>query len=214
MENQVDPANAPTRDLILASARKHFLAYGFQAASIRKIASDAGFTPGALYGYFESKEELFYALTDPLINRILEKLNGIENEMMMIPAEKRLLGVCNIFYSRIPELSDLIFEDREIVNLVVSGSKGTKYENFKMELAGRNTHFIYEAAERTEEKNIRMIDEQTLEIIIEGYIATLFHLIASGRDKRTVTRCMGIIGKIYETGLLSLIKTKNERDSF
>ncbi len=212
MENQTVPTDMPTRDRILASARKHFLALGFQAASIRKIASDAGFTPGALYGYFGSKEELFYALADPPLSRIMQKLNDIENEMMTLPPEKRLFGMNAIFYSQIPELADLIFEDRAIVNLVVNGSKGTKYENFLAELVGRNIHVICEAAENVEEKNIRMVDEETLEILMEGYIATLFHLIVSGRDKQTVIRCMGLFGKIYETGILSLIKKENECD--
>lgn len=208
MKNQTIFTDMPTRNRILASARKHFLAFGFQAASIRKIASDAGFTPGALYGYFESKEELFYALTDPPLCRIMEKLNDIENEVMTLPPGKRLFGMNGIFYSQIPGLVDLIFEDRAIVNLVINGSKGTKYENFLAKLVGRNTHVICEAAESAEENNIHMVDEQTLEILMEGYIATLFHLIASGRDKQTVIRCMGLFGKIYETGMLNLIKKK------
>ena len=54
-----------TKQLLLESARKIFLEYGYQAAPLRKIASEAGYTHGALYGYFSSKEELFYALTDP-----------------------------------------------------------------------------------------------------------------------------------------------------
>ena len=212
MEDQSVSNDMPTRVRILASARKNFLAFGFQAASIRKIASDAGFTPGALYGYFGSKEELFYALTDPPVSRIMEKLNDIESEIMTLPPDKRLLGMNGVFYSQIPELVDLIFADREIVNLVVNGSKGTKYENFLAELVGRNAHVICEAAVSAGEKNIRMVDELTLEILMEGYIATLFHLITSRRDKQTVIRCMGLFGKIYEVGMLDLIRRKDEPD--
>ena len=34
-----------TKDLILKSAKKYFLEYGYQAAPLRKIVSEAGFTP-------------------------------------------------------------------------------------------------------------------------------------------------------------------------
>ena len=66
-----------TRQLILKSAGKFFLEYGYQAAPLRKIASEAGFTPGALYGYFSSKEELFYALTDSMVERLMKVLDRI-----------------------------------------------------------------------------------------------------------------------------------------
>ena len=60
---QSELGDVATRDRILNSARKYFLEYGFQAAPLRKIAKDAGFTSGALYGYFDSKEALFYSIT-------------------------------------------------------------------------------------------------------------------------------------------------------
>jgi len=73
MEKESVISNSPRKKPILASARKQLLEKGFHGASIRKTTSDAGFIPGALYGYFSSKEELFYALTDPLIGRSMKK---------------------------------------------------------------------------------------------------------------------------------------------
>ena len=79
-----------TRDRILESAKKCFLEYGFQAAPLRKIADDAGFTSGALYGYFDSKEDLFYAITDPIAEKAMEKLDQIRAEMDAQPEPQRL----------------------------------------------------------------------------------------------------------------------------
>ena len=213
MEQKHTAGGTTTKELILTSARKYFLRLGFQATSIRKIASDAGFTPGALYGYFGSKEKLFYALTDPLIGRILAKLDGIEKEMMAIPAEKRLLKMNSIFNAAIPELVDIIFEDREIVDLVINGAKGTKYENFLGELAKRDTRAISEAAENAADEYPNMFDAQTLPILTEGYIATLFHLIVSGRDKENVIHSMKFFGNIYEAGMLALMKKREDLTS-
>lgn len=44
-----------TQELILASAKKHFLNYGFKSASLRKIVSDAGFALGAFYEQLQGK---------------------------------------------------------------------------------------------------------------------------------------------------------------
>jgi AcrR family transcriptional regulator len=55
---------AETRERLLRSAGKVFARRGFQAASLDEIAADAGFTKGAVYANFESKEDLFLAMLD------------------------------------------------------------------------------------------------------------------------------------------------------
>lgn len=44
---------------IIAAARKEFYEYGFTQASLRKIASRAEVTTGALYTRYKNKDELF-----------------------------------------------------------------------------------------------------------------------------------------------------------
>jgi AcrR family transcriptional regulator len=48
------------RDIILA-ARRAFLEQGMHEATMAEIAREAGITPGAIYRYFPSKEELAHA---------------------------------------------------------------------------------------------------------------------------------------------------------
>lgn len=51
-----------TLQMILSAAIQEFLEKGFTSASLRNIAKKAGVTTGALYGYYDSKEDLFEAL--------------------------------------------------------------------------------------------------------------------------------------------------------
>ena len=53
---------ARTRELLLAAAAQTFARKGFAGASVDEIAATAGFTVGALYSNFASKEELFIEL--------------------------------------------------------------------------------------------------------------------------------------------------------
>jgi AcrR family transcriptional regulator len=55
---------AQTRADLVAAARRVFLKDGFHAASLDGIAEDAGYTKGAVYSNFESKDDLFLALLD------------------------------------------------------------------------------------------------------------------------------------------------------
>lgn len=58
------PTRGEVRDRILDAASKVFAAEGFAGATIDAIGQAAGFTKGAVYSNFESKDELFLALVD------------------------------------------------------------------------------------------------------------------------------------------------------
>jgi AcrR family transcriptional regulator len=53
------PAGEDTRAAIMAAARKQFAARGYEAATMRGIARDAGVDPRLVHHYFASKEDLF-----------------------------------------------------------------------------------------------------------------------------------------------------------
>jgi AcrR family transcriptional regulator len=53
-----------TRELLLDAAATVFSRRGYHEASLEEIASEAGFSTGAVYSNFDGKEELFLALAD------------------------------------------------------------------------------------------------------------------------------------------------------
>lgn len=63
------------RELLLAAARRVFLARGYHGSTLEAIAAEAGFSKGVVYSQFESKADLFLALLD---ERIAER--AAENE--------------------------------------------------------------------------------------------------------------------------------------
>ena len=204
-KKQSELGDVATRDRILDSARKHFLKSGFRAAALRKIAGDAGFTSGALYGYFTSKEDLFYAITDPVAERIMDKLDMIRAKMDAPPEEERLVSMGSIYYPHIPEIVDILLSDRDAVRLIVNGSGGTKYEGFLANIAKRNSAAINKAAKKAGEK-MHTRDKEIMNLLMEEYIGTLFRLAVSDKDRDTVIRCMEAVGRVYENGIVALMK--------
>ena len=59
-----DESQAQTREALLVAAGRLFDERGFSATSITDIATEAGFTTGALYSNFSSKEDLFLSLLE------------------------------------------------------------------------------------------------------------------------------------------------------
>jgi AcrR family transcriptional regulator len=59
-----EQSKAHTRERLLDAARSVFARGGFHGASVEEIASEAGFSTGALYSNFDGKEDLFLALME------------------------------------------------------------------------------------------------------------------------------------------------------
>jgi AcrR family transcriptional regulator len=63
MERQERDREAVSRS-ILDAARELFVTHGYQEVSIRKIAERIEYSPAAIYGYFPSKDDIFFALAE------------------------------------------------------------------------------------------------------------------------------------------------------
>lgn len=68
--------NDSRRALVLDAARSVFQRLGIEGASIREIARQAGYTPGAIYSYFDSKEAIYGALLDESLERLNDAVNA------------------------------------------------------------------------------------------------------------------------------------------
>jgi AcrR family transcriptional regulator len=71
-----------TRDLILAAARRGFATRGYDATSVRAIATDAQVDPALVIHYFGTKEALFVEATGlpPAVPGLIASLAGLPFE--------------------------------------------------------------------------------------------------------------------------------------
>src|SRR5579864_5045493 len=61
-----------TRKKLLAAAEKTFAQNGFEAARLEDIAVSAGYTRGAFYANFKSKEDIFFALLEEWVRERID----------------------------------------------------------------------------------------------------------------------------------------------
>jgi AcrR family transcriptional regulator len=66
-----------TREELVDAAERLFSGQGFHATSIDAVAAEAGFTKGAIYSNFESKEDLFFAVYERRVDRRVEEMEGV-----------------------------------------------------------------------------------------------------------------------------------------
>jgi AcrR family transcriptional regulator len=66
---------AKTRSSLMQSAARVFCRHGMERASIDEVAEDAGYTKGAFYANFASKQELFLAMLDERFTERIEEVD-------------------------------------------------------------------------------------------------------------------------------------------
>jgi AcrR family transcriptional regulator len=84
---------AETRQRLLNAAERVFLRRGLQGSSVEEIAAEAGFTRGAFYSNFKSKDELFVELLQDRVYRQYAQMAEEAQEQPGTPRERLRWGV-------------------------------------------------------------------------------------------------------------------------
>jgi AcrR family transcriptional regulator len=122
---------ADTRARLLRSAVTVLAARGIEGASIDDVAEHAGFTKGAFYASFASKEALFLAMVDEHFADVLGRLDGVLASDGEI-ADQAREGAASFmrFISSDPDWERLFFE---------FSTYAARNEGFRRELVARRT---------------------------------------------------------------------------
>jgi AcrR family transcriptional regulator len=116
------------RRAILDAARDLFVAEGYQNVSIRKIAEKIEYSPAAIYSYFPSKDDIFFALAEEGF-RLLGGPRTPEHHARLhaLPRVARIREIFWHFYQfsrQHPQYFALMFVDRSVPRI------SREYERF------------------------------------------------------------------------------------
>jgi AcrR family transcriptional regulator len=84
---------AETRKRLLDAAERVFLRRGLQGSSVEEITAEAGFTRGAFYSNFKSKDELFVELLQDRVYRRYAQMAEQAQEQPGTPRERLRWGI-------------------------------------------------------------------------------------------------------------------------
>ena len=101
---------------ILDAARELFVAEGYGNVSIRKIAERIEYSPAALYGYFPSKDDIFYALAEEGFRLLCarDSVSGFYAELEPLDRVRKILWRLYEFRRQHPQYFELMFMDRSV----------------------------------------------------------------------------------------------------
>ena len=106
------------REAILGAARELFISEGYRNVSMRKIAERIEYSPAAIYSYFPSKDDIFFALAEEGF-RLLAEFGMKAFEHSTDPFTRLRYGLWAFyeFSKASPQYFELMFTDRSVPSL-------------------------------------------------------------------------------------------------
>jgi len=86
---------SPKRAAVLQAASEEFLSRGFYGTSMDRVAEAAGVSKRTVYDHFPSKDHLFQAIVDEILNRVDEM--AVHEYSKEKPLDEQLLAIGNTF---------------------------------------------------------------------------------------------------------------------
>jgi AcrR family transcriptional regulator len=151
---------------ILDAARDLFVAEGYQNVSIRKIAERIEYSPAAIYGYFPSKDDIFFALAEEgfqLLHRIVRAEEDAHRTREPLARVREIFWHLYEFSREHPEYFALMFVDRSVPRI------SREYERFAL---------AREMKERLIGEIQRCIDAKIFPAILDAAVA--FRMLTMG----------------------------------
>ncbi len=169
-----------TRQLLLQCAKKEFMEKGYSKASLRSICKEAGVTTGALYFFFQDKDDLFCSLVSDSLMRIMELIKEHqqfeENE-----AKEEILSSSHDMESErilVEVLVHEMYQNRDEMLLLVNGAQGSSLENAVDRIIDEmDAHNLHLARATCQELGIPMLEEKLVHWMSHNQIDMFLYML-------------------------------------
>ncbi len=187
---------------ILRAALSEFLGHGYMNASMRQIANTAGITPGNIYRYFKSKEDLLHELLHPTYEQFLQYLAEIQLNIEQTCTNENTdpIDYINMIQNT---LLELIKESSSEFRIMLNLSAGSKYEHVKQDLI----EFVIQIIEKfflaaRDLSGPSLVElKDTIRMISSTLIEGVCMILRDHEDGATVQRLANELLHIYSAGI-------------
>ncbi len=189
-----------SHDRIVPAALKEFLSKGFDKASIRNIAAEAGLTSAALYRHFENKEEMFNALVQPGISAMREWMRKHEEDSYAALEEGDIDRARS--QSEVDMIREVVFPHRDSFKLLLCCAQGTRYENFIHDVVEEHQKGMWRGIMFLKAKGypVKEISQETLHMLMSAYLTALFEPIVHDYPMEDAERYLDTILDFFMPG--------------
>ncbi len=186
---------------IILSAKKEFLNKGFEKASIRAIAADAGLSSAALYRHFADKEEMFAALVEPLVKQfqsLFETRKRADYQLLETGSPGEMWGEGKDLLAAV----DLLYQDFEMAKLLICQAKGTRYEHFVQKIADLEEKETMAYLKEMQRRgfSVGRVQPAEMKLIMGAYVNAVFEVVVHGFSREEAAHYVQTLQTFFYPG--------------
>lgn len=197
-----------THKKILDCGKRIFKEQGFEKANLRAICKSAGVTTGAFYGHFEDKEALFSELVEPVVSQIQSSYAMYEDKSFDVYKKEIRIKketISKILESKAQGAIEMVlyfFEHKDVFELLVFGSYGTKFNNFLDEIIEKEdkNHFEILSMIYGKDHVNDVITNRGIHLINHAYFYALSEVAVHSKSKEEVKLNATLISEFFNEG--------------
>lgn len=182
---------------VLESMKEEFLAYGYEKASLNRIARKVGITTAGLYKHYHGKEDMFAALVQDTIDALDELNADVMGQMAEDPSE---YDPFREEWSR--ALVDFLFDHYDGAKLLICRSHGSRFETFEEDLIERETKSNQQYAELLAScgKPVKPLTEMQWHLLSTEYIHLVLEIVRHDLTREEAYRHMAFVRALLYPG--------------
>lgn len=200
--------NSNTERAILEAGKKEFLAYGYEKASMRRIAGAASVTTGAIYGYFSGKEALFEALTKETREEIVELYRQAHQDFAKLPPRLQAEAMMTITDEYIPWMVNYIYDHFDTFKLLLCCNAPGGSERFFSQLARIEEQSCWDLLHSLESVGhpVPKLNDALIHILCRSFFQQIHEFIAHDVPREEAVACALILAKFQHAGWSYILK--------
>ncbi|MBR1830990.1 MAG: TetR/AcrR family transcriptional regulator [Ruminiclostridium sp.] len=189
-----------SHERIIAAAKAEFLEYGFENASMRRIAANADITVSGLYKHFPNKEEMFAHLVQPVLDSFNTLYHQKEQEEQNAIEE---IGAAAAFLNEDAVYAmGFIYDNFDEFKLLVCRSQGTRYEDYAHTLAEmeEESSLKYIEALRTRGDCVPEFDRREFHLLVSSNVEAVLQPIRHDFSREDAMHYAKTINEFFSRG--------------
>ena len=185
---------------VMEAAREEFTEYGYENASMRRIGDRCGMTAAGLYRHCVNKEDLFREVVSPSVRKIEDWLE-VHIDKSLAAAD----GYDPWKDSAADLMREVIYPNMEEYRLLLTGSRGTAYEDFLQGLTEKYLDRMLAFLHVLQEKGRRPVDPGELRLLLKAYTSAMLEPVLQGYSEEKACRCLETLETFFLSGWKQLL---------
>lgn len=196
-----------TLQRIIPCARQEFLEKGFEQASMRSIAANAGLTAAGLYRHFANKEAMFASLVEPAVQELLQLYIAAHADFEALPSEVQRERVFEYTDDKMTPFLNCVYRHFDAFRLLLGRAEGTAYADFldrMVEIEVESTlKFIHATGNAALSKS--GVTPGLLHIVSSAFLSAIFEVVRHDMPREKADRYVFSLQQFFTAGWQSLL---------